>query len=262
MISYLMGTIITKTGSPIRRVVDKYDYEEVDDIFTNNNCIAFKEVMDLHCTYCNIPSLMMAFIIEHNALELLAIYCRYPIDTRTITCILRGLLLGFGDVDTDTDVHVAMFMMLFNTYKSRLDETDKLGIMGYILGVDEPGMSQLRRMIMLDRDYINNVAKSMPCILLYGEYTEDDLSCVVETRISLHMKYYILSEYMGVYPSEKMTRLAYKLDTLYIKENIDKLMCLYYYVMSFLDIDIRALIFRLLIKSDICDMTALIGINF
>lgn len=256
-----MSTKIAQIRSPIRTVLDKYGYEKVEDIFVNNDCVVFKEVMDLYSTNSNIPGLMIAFIFEHHAIELLVIYCRYMIDIGTITSILRGLLLRFDDYDDDTDFYgyVTMFTMLFNTHKTRLDDSSKLFIVNYIFSMDEPGMSQLRRMIMLDRDYVDSVARSRPCILLYGEYTEDDLSCVIETRISLCMKYYILNEYAGVYPYERMTSLAYKLDTLYIKENIDKLMCMYYYVMSPLDKDCKVIICRLLIRSDTRDMIALTG---
>ena len=261
-----MGTVsttITQIKSPIRTIIDKYGYDEVEDIFINNDCVAFKAVMDLYSTDCNIPGLMMAFIIEHNALELLVIYCRYMIDIGVITSILRCLLLRFGDYDdddTDSEICVSMFVIIFNTHKTRLDETSKIFIINYIFGTDEQGMSQLRRMIMLDRDYIDNVAKSRPCILLYGEYTEDDLSCVIETRLSLPIKYYILSLYIGVYPSEIITGMTYKLDTLYIKEHIDKLMCLYYYVMSPLDVDSRVIICILLIRGDTRDMITSVGV--
>lgn len=259
-----MGTVSTKIAqirSPIRTVLDKYGYEEVEDIFINNDCVVFKEVMDLCSTNSNIPFLMIAFIFEHRAIELLVIYCRYMIDVGTITNILRSLLLRFDDYgdDTDVDVHVTMFMILFNTHKTRLDDASKSIIVNYIFSMDEPGTSQLRRMIMLDRDYVDSVARSRPCILLYGEYTEDDLPCVIETRIPLCMKYYILNEYAGVYPYERMTSLAYKVDTLYIKENIDKLMCMYYCVMSLLDMDCRVIICRLLIRSDTRDMIASMG---
>lgn len=251
-----MGAYLPKipaTYRLIRPILDIHCYEDIEDVFINNDCAVFNEIMEATADnrkgVMSVPYLMMNLIVENSSLDLCVMCCKYIVDVDTAISVLRVLLCSIGDVDTESVI--VMFNIVYSSTKHLLRWEDRKILAEYIFTREEPGLCQPRQMIILDGDFMKEIALYHPFVLLHANYIEADLLLLVDTPLKFEQKHTIIRDYRELCSPGTLDIVLRKLGLLYIKMNIQKFVYLDLCILATLNSDIRRLIYMLFIELEV-----------
>lgn len=231
---------------------------ELDDVFERNDVRVFNEMMKQFCSDSShiakhVANMITDLCAAYNAYELFTIFCQHLVDIDIVFSLLCELSTDIAkDDDKDNDCTIIMFTVLYNTNKDHFTKKHRSRLAYYIFTRTTGKIGHIKKMFLLDTEYMAELATHRPIILLCAEYDEDELLYLLNVPMPLKDHICIVRDNLASCSDATKTVLVLnKLCRIYIRRNITRFMYLHYYVLNSLDIDIKTLVYRLVAEVDL-----------
>ncbi len=264
-------------------IVKANGYDEMNEVISANNVTVFKSIMDTLTYYNPIvgPEIFLHVIVsfldrtgsemkKHDGLDLFVLFCTYSFCPHAV---IQGLLFFISRLEEsigNPNVINIMFVILLNSNKESLMESNMICTGKYSQSVDmidvytsicnnevPKRLRYLRQMVFTDKTMVKDILSHNPRFFMFVAYEKSDLLFLLDLPLSIATLVAILKSNSELYKGKKQKVLVCrKLTSVYIRKNILRFLYIDYLVPDMeLNRDVKKLIYDLFIHFDVTVLT-------